>query len=382
SCQCFMKYLLFATYAYMRANDFAGTFKWMLNNVDGNNNPYEENFGVFSQGDEPKAIRNLIQRFSEDLPPVEEATSLTMVREVETGFSYRFNLPQQITVGGYIYQDETIGWRAEGIAHCFIKRDSQELIIDAHGAGQLSLDPWDLIPSWDKSRETDLYRVYSDITRTRQKTFNAGESVTVDVRPGAQYAITMGAEAPTEESPPELPQIEPNPGEHVVILGDFENDFQSAQQYIERFAPDFTFAAAQAAGRWAYVTVVATPEAVPDTILDDIRSLGAVLVERVIGDTPAETKATLDDLVRQGQRFLSAVTPPPQEEPPIDTPPPADPVEEIYVVQPGDTLGKIATTVYGDFRLWPLIFEANRDKLSNPSLIRVGMELRIPEKDN
>jgi nucleoid-associated protein YgaU len=36
--------------------------------------------------------------------------------------------------------------------------------------------------------------------------------------------------------------------------------------------------------------------------------------------------------------------------------------------------------VYGDFRQWPVIFEANRDKISSPSLIRVGMELLIPPK--
>jgi nucleoid-associated protein YgaU len=30
--------------------------------------------------------------------------------------------------------------------------------------------------------------------------------------------------------------------------------------------------------------------------------------------------------------------------------------------------------------MWPLIFEANRDKLASPSLLRVGMELRIPEQ--
>jgi nucleoid-associated protein YgaU len=51
------------------------------------------------------------------------------------------------------------------------------------------------------------------------------------------------------------------------------------------------------------------------------------------------------------------------------------------VVQPGDTLGKIAKDIYGDFRLWTLIYEANRDKISSPSLIRVGMELLIPERE-
>ena len=47
----------------------------------------------------------------------------------------------------------------------------------------------------------------------------------------------------------------------------------------------------------------------------------------------------------------------------------------------GDTLGRIAKMIYGEFRLWPLIFEANRDKISSPNLIRVGMELLIPPRE-
>jgi nucleoid-associated protein YgaU len=51
------------------------------------------------------------------------------------------------------------------------------------------------------------------------------------------------------------------------------------------------------------------------------------------------------------------------------------------MVQPGDTLSRIAQQLYGNAQLWTLIFEANRDKLTNPSLLRVGMELRIPGRE-
>jgi len=37
--------------------------------------------------------------------------------------------------------------------------------------------------------------------------------------------------------------------------------------------------------------------------------------------------------------------------------------ERVYVVQPGDSLSKIAMEVYGDARRWPEIFEANKDKI-------------------
>jgi nucleoid-associated protein YgaU len=51
---------------------------------------------------------------------------------------------------------------------------------------------------------------------------------------------------------------------------------------------------------------------------------------------------------------------------------------QIHVVQPGDSLSKIAKDVYGDASRWREIFEANRDQISEPNLIRPGWKLRIP----
>jgi nucleoid-associated protein YgaU len=49
-----------------------------------------------------------------------------------------------------------------------------------------------------------------------------------------------------------------------------------------------------------------------------------------------------------------------------------------YVVQPGDSLSKIAKEVYGDANRWREILEANQDQIKDPSMIRPGWELRIP----
>ncbi len=49
-----------------------------------------------------------------------------------------------------------------------------------------------------------------------------------------------------------------------------------------------------------------------------------------------------------------------------------------YIVQPGDTLGKISLKYYGTTRRYMDIYNANRDILSSPSSIAVGQELRIP----
>jgi nucleoid-associated protein YgaU len=58
------------------------------------------------------------------------------------------------------------------------------------------------------------------------------------------------------------------------------------------------------------------------------------------------------------------------------TPPPAP---KTYTVQAGDTLSRISRQFYGDAGKYMKIFEANRDKLSNPDLIKVGQVLTIPE---
>ena len=49
-----------------------------------------------------------------------------------------------------------------------------------------------------------------------------------------------------------------------------------------------------------------------------------------------------------------------------------------HEVVAGDTLSKIAEKYYGDSSLYPQIFEANKDTLTDPDKIRVGQKLRIP----
>ncbi|HET9817812.1 MAG TPA: LysM peptidoglycan-binding domain-containing protein [Rhodanobacteraceae bacterium] len=58
--------------------------------------------------------------------------------------------------------------------------------------------------------------------------------------------------------------------------------------------------------------------------------------------------------------------------------PAADP--QTYTVVSGDSLSKIAKHVYGNANDWHRIFDANRDQLSNPDLIKPGQVLKIPPK--
>jgi hypothetical protein len=50
-----------------------------------------------------------------------------------------------------------------------------------------------------------------------------------------------------------------------------------------------------------------------------------------------------------------------------------------YTVAAGDSLSKIAKNFYGNANQYTKIFEANKDKLSDPDKIKPGQELVIPD---
>jgi nucleoid-associated protein YgaU len=60
---------------------------------------------------------------------------------------------------------------------------------------------------------------------------------------------------------------------------------------------------------------------------------------------------------------------------------PAAEVYETYEVKSGDSLSKIAKSVYGNASAWKKIFEANRDLLKDPDKIFPGQKLKIPAAD-
>jgi nucleoid-associated protein YgaU len=70
----------------------------------------------------------------------------------------------------------------------------------------------------------------------------------------------------------------------------------------------------------------------------------------------------------------------PQAAPPVQPPTPQSSGEvSLYEVKPGDSLSALAQRFYRKASLYPKIFEANRDILSNPDLIKVGQKLKIPK---
>lgn len=52
--------------------------------------------------------------------------------------------------------------------------------------------------------------------------------------------------------------------------------------------------------------------------------------------------------------------------------------QQTYTVESGDSLSLIAKKVWGDMSRWKEIYEANKDKISDPNVIQVGWVLVIP----
>ncbi|HEY2118699.1 MAG TPA: LysM peptidoglycan-binding domain-containing protein [Candidatus Acidoferrum sp.] len=55
------------------------------------------------------------------------------------------------------------------------------------------------------------------------------------------------------------------------------------------------------------------------------------------------------------------------------------PKQKTYTVAAGDSLSKIAKQFYGNANEYTKIFEANRNVLSDPNMVKVGQQLVIPD---
>lgn len=119
-----------------------------------------------------------------------------------------------------------------------------------------------------------------------------------------------------------------------------------------------------------------------------VRNLGAQVRDKTVtltGEAPSREVATMamqkleemvspDNIVNAIKVDKPAPAPEPVQEP-VDEPP----TERYHLVASGDTLGHIAQKYYGKASQYMKIFEANRDILDDPNLIKVGQKLKIPE---
>ena len=116
-----------------------------------------------------------------------------------------------------------------------------------------------------------------------------------------------------------------------------------------------------------------------------VRNLGAKIEGKVVtltGDVPSrevsvQVMENFDKLVKTDNTLNAMRVDAPKPAP--APPPPPKPVERIHEVVAGESLSKIAQKYYGNGNKYMKIFEANRDILTNPDLIKPGQKLRIPE---
>jgi nucleoid-associated protein YgaU len=52
-----------------------------------------------------------------------------------------------------------------------------------------------------------------------------------------------------------------------------------------------------------------------------------------------------------------------------------------YTVKKGDTLHKISKNVYGEGKHWNVIYQANRNVISNPNALQLGWILKLPRPE-
>jgi LysM repeat protein len=116
-----------------------------------------------------------------------------------------------------------------------------------------------------------------------------------------------------------------------------------------------------------------------------VRGLGAKIEGKVVtltGDVPSrevsvQVMENFDKLVKTDNTLNAMRVDAPKPAP--APPPPPKPLERIHEVVAGESLSKIALKYYGNGNKYMKIFEANRDILSNPDLIKPGQKLRIPD---
>lgn len=94
-----------------------------------------------------------------------------------------------------------------------------------------------------------------------------------------------------------------------------------------------------------------------------------------------ENKAALGDVTPapEGATDMGtsdvAVTPPTTPAPNLGG---ATGAGKIHVVQRGDTLFSLARQYYNDQSQWRRIYEANRNQIANPNVLKMGQKLIIP----
>lgn len=166
-----------------------------------------------------------------------------------------------------------------------------------------------------------------------------------------KLSALLGAAGPIAGAAQEV-AIPPEMAEARLTLGDTEIVIARNQDPEARIADDFA-KTSRACPPFCIHPMSAT-EGVETVGEIDTETLIASPVTRSLGD---ETEARLEAALAGAPEGGAA---------------------QLYTVRPGDSLARIALAHYGDSSRYTAIWEANRDTIKRPNLIRVGQEIRIP----
>lgn len=126
-----------------------------------------------------------------------------------------------------------------------------------------------------------------------------------------------------------------------------------------------------------------------DTLLNEAANAGDITVPKILvtSDGRVDTAVLLSSIVAQATIAAGGAAPEVPDVPTGDgtgvevrVVQRANETEQyrFYTVSGGDSLGAIAVKFYGDVNKFDVIFQANRQILSSPDMIRVGQRLSIP----
>jgi hypothetical protein len=192
-----------AAFCYMRANNFAGTMKWMLNDVRDGYNPYEDNLGIYADDDRPKKICELLRNLASVWARSTENGTFALQYDPGSGAGYIYKTAGAVFAGGTTQQDEAVGWRSTEEATLFLNWSAPtELQAEATNAGEISVSPAALVPGWPADQNLALYQRQNG-QHTKLNVFPAGTLVTWQARPDLRYSVIPTTEpVPGPPTPP------------------------------------------------------------------------------------------------------------------------------------------------------------------------------------
>jgi nucleoid-associated protein YgaU len=133
--------------------------------------------------------------------------------------------------------------------------------------------------------------------------------------------------------------------------------------------------------RKVYVLEITRP--VPES---EVQKIEKTAVDAITADTPpttgVEPEQSAPAAPDNAQPAAAPVIPVIGDEPAAASAPAAqnggNMQAQTYTVQKDDTLQKISKKVFGSYGKWYKIYEANKDKIKNPNILKPGTVLDIP----